>query len=86
MFKQVRPTERQLGIFDEIRRSVIPGLWIINIPSYLTQTKCHIRDKKNTSVNNNYRISIYTVLRNHIQIVFEEMSSWKHLTMHLGMK
>ena len=28
----------------------------------------------------------YTALRNHNRIVFEEMSSWTALTMHLGMK
>ena len=29
---------------------------------------------------------IYTALRNHMRIVFEEMSSWTPLTMYLGMK
>ena len=34
-----------------------------------------------------YRAScIYNVIRNHMQIVFEEMSSWTLLTMYLGAK
>ena len=48
------------------------------------------KDKKNynlgkKSSNANKKL-LHTTLRNHMRIIFEDMSSWTHLRMYLGMK
>ena len=69
--------------------SIFPNYWYfyicrtVSLPSRLVTLMKSCRYKTPLSLNKMY---IYTALRNHMWIVFEEMSSWTALTMYLGTK